>query len=210
MDKIIEVRDVSKRFKGNVVLEHVNLDIEPGMIYGLTGINGSGKTVLMKLICGFLLPDSGKITVYGKEIGRDRDFPENTGIIIETPGFSQYSSGFDNLRALASIQKKISKDDIRDAMRLVGLDPDDKKRVSKYSLGMRQRLGIAQAIMEGQELLLLDEPMNGLDQEAVANMRELFLKRKSEGKTMLLASHNKEDIQALCDVVYCIDRGKIN
>lgn len=205
----IEVNDVVKKFKDVTVLDHVDLKVERGTICGLVGRNGSGKTVLMKVVCGFILPDSGEVTVDGKKIGKDCDFPKNTGVIIENPGFSQYISGAKNLQNLASINKKISKDEIDKVMELVGLNPKDKKWVSKYSLGMRQRLGIAQAIMEGQEILILDEPMNGLDQEGIADMRKLFLKLKSEGKTILLASHSKEDIAMLCDEVYEMEHGQM-
>ena len=206
---VIEVKDVVKKFKDVTVLDHVDLKVERGTICGLVGRNGSGKTVLMKVVCGFILPDSGEVTVDGKKIGKDCDFPANTGVIIENPGFSQYISGAKNLQNLASINKKISKKEIEQVMELVGLNPHDRKWVSKYSLGMRQRLGIAQAIMEGQELLILDEPMNGLDQEGIADMRKLFLRLKAEGKTILLASHSKEDIAALCDEVYEMEHGQM-
>lgn len=206
---VIEVKNVVKKFKDVTVLDHVDLKVERGTICGLVGRNGSGKTVLMKVVCGFILPDSGEVIVDGKRIGKDCDFPKNTGVIIENPGFSQYISGAKNLQNLASINKKISKDEIDKVMELVGLNPKDKKWVSKYSLGMRQRLGIAQAIMEGQDILILDEPMNGLDQEGIADMRKLFLKLKSEGKTILLASHSKEDIAALCDEVYEMEHGQM-
>lgn len=209
METIIKVKDVSKQFKGIKVLDNINLTVEKGSICGLTGANGSGKTVLMKAICGFLIPDSGEIYVREKKIGEDCDFPENTGVIIGNPGFSPYISGFRNLKGLASIRKKIDDDKIRETMELVGLDPKSKKWVSKYSLGMRQRLGIAQAVMEDQDLLILDEPLNGLDKQGAADVRELLLKMKEQGKTILLASHNAQDIDILCDKVYEVDNGKI-
>lgn len=209
MSNIIEVKDVSKRFKEHQVLKNVSLSVEEGSICGLVGLNGSGKTVLMKVICGFVIPESGEVFVRGKQIGKDCDFPENVGAIIENPGFSQYISGFQNLKNLASIQKKIDDKRIRDVMLEMGLDPDNKKWVAKYSLGMRQRLGIAQAIMEYQDILILDEPMNGLDKQGVADVRKILLGLKEQGKTILLASHNQNDIDALCDVVYEMDRGEI-
>lgn len=209
MEYIIEVNDVVKKFKEVTVLDHVTLKVEKGTICGLVGRNGSGKTVLMKVICGFILPDSGEVIVDGKRIGKDCDFPKDTGVIIENPGFSQYISGAKNLKNLASINKKISNEEITKVMELVGLDAQEKKWVAKYSLGMRQRLGIAQAIMEEQSILILDEPMNGLDQEGVEDMRKLFLELKEQGKTILLASHSKEDIAALCDEVYEMERGVI-
>lgn len=209
MNKIIEVKNISKRFKEHQVLNNVNLSIQKGEICGLVGLNGSGKTVLMKIICGFVIPEQGEVYVDGKQIGKDCDFPKNLGAIIENPGFSQYISGFQNLKNLASIQKKINDDRIREVMTLMGLDPDNKKWVSKYSLGMRQRLGIAQAIMEYQDILILDEPMNGLDKQGVADVKKILLDLKKEGKTILLASHNQGDIDELCDVVYEMDRGEI-
>lgn len=209
MSSIIEVKNVSKSFKNAQVLKSVSLEVEEGTICGLVGLNGSGKTVLMKAICGFLIPDEGEVLVRGKRIGKDCDFPENVGAIIENPGFSQFVSGFKNLKNLASIQNKIDDEKIRDTMRLVGLDPDSKKWVSKYSLGMRQRLGIAQAIMEDQDILILDEPMNGLDKQGVVDVRKILLDLKEQGKTIILASHNMSDIDILCDKVYEMDAGEI-
>lgn len=182
MEYIIEASDVVKKFKDVTVLDHVTLKVEKGTICGLAGRNGSGKTVLMKVICGFILPDSGEVLVDGKKIGKDCDFPRDTGVIIENPGFSQYISGMKNLQNLASINKKVSKDEIVKVMELVGLNAQDRKWVSKYSLGMRQRLGIAQAIMEGQSVLILDEPMNGLDQEGDGRYAEAFFEIKRTGK----------------------------
>ena len=209
MNFIIEVLDVTKEFKGQKVLNHVTLQIEEGKICGLTGANGSGKTLLMKTICGFLVPDSGEVLVRGKRIGKDCDFPENTGVIIEAPAFSPYISGFKNLKTLASIQKKVDDERISEVMQWVGLNPDDKKWVSKYSLGMRQRLGIAQAIMEDQDILILDEPMNGLDKNGMADVRKMLLEMKNQKKTILLASHNPQDMELLCDTVYEMENGKL-
>lgn len=206
---MIEVKNVTKRFKETEVLKDVSLCIQTGNICGLIGYNGSGKTVLMKIICGFMKPDEGEVNVDGKKIGVDCDFPENVGIIIETPKFSPYCSGFKNLKNLASIRKEISDEKIKEAMQIVGLNPEEKKWVSNYSLGMRQRLGIAQAVMENQKTLILDEPMNGLDKKGVEEMRKLFLHLKEQGVTMLLTSHNKEDIDVLADEVYQMDAGKL-
>lgn len=206
-NNIIVVENVSKFFKDTQVLKNISIHIQEGTICGLIGRNGSGKTVLMKTICGFLLPDEGCVKVRGKEIGKDCDFPENIGIIIETPGFSPFLSGFKNLKNLASIKKSISDKEIYDVMQTVGLDPRSKKWVSKYSLGMRQRLGIAQAIMENQDILILDEPMNGLDNEGIADVRNLLLSLKEQGRTILLASHNMQDIEILCDRVFEIEHG---
>lgn len=206
---VIEVKSVVKRWGNNTVLKSVDLTAEHSEIIGIIGHNGSGKTVLMKCICGFITPDSGEIAVSGKRIGKDIDIPKNIGLIIETPGFLPNFSGFSNLWQLAKIRGKISKDDVRAVMKTVGLDPNEKKHVGKYSLGMRQRLGIAQAIMEDPDILILDEPMNGLDKSGVADMRELLLKLKESGKTMIVASHNSVDIDVLCDRVFEITKGDL-
>lgn len=209
MTDVIVIDKLTKSFKGKTVLEDVNMRLQEGRIYGIVGDNGSGKTVFLKLICGFMKPDSGTVTVNGKVIGKDSDFPENTGIIIEAPGFLPNYSGMKNLEYLASIRGKIGKEQIESAMKTVGLDPSSKLRVGKYSLGMKQRLGIAQAIMENQQLLILDEPMNALDKDAVKEMRKLFLSFKASGKTMLIVSHNEGDISTLCDEVYEFDGARI-
>jgi len=206
-DNIITVTNVSKHFKEGSALKDVTIAFEKGKIHGIIGRNGSGKTVLFKCICGFMPPSSGEIVVDGNRIGKDTDIPENLGIIIEEPGFLPNYSGYGNLRLLASINHKITKEQIRAALIKVGLDPDSKKHVSKYSMGMRQRLGIAQAIMEDPDILIFDEPMNGLDNNGVKEMREVFKALRNEGKTIILASHNSEDIQELCDTVCEMDAG---
>lgn len=203
----VEVSGVTKRFGEDLVLKEVNLILETGRVYGIVGNNGSGKTVLMKCICGFLPVTTGSIRVMGKRIGKDVDFPESLGVIIETPGFLTHLTGRKNLEILADLNRKITKADIRLVLKKVGLDPDMKKAVGKYSLGMRQRLGIAQAIMEDPELLILDEPFNGLDKHGVGEIRKILLELKEQGKTILLASHNEEDIRILCDRVYEMDGG---
>ncbi len=206
---MIEINNLEKQFKNQLVLKNINMKFFKGKIYGIIGRNGSGKTVLLKCICGFLRPTSGHVSVNHKIIGQDIDFPQKLGFIIETPGFLMNYSGYKNLKYLASIKKEIDDIAIKEAMELVGLDPEDKKHVGKYSLGMRQRLGIAQAIMEKPDILILDEPMNGLDKSGVEEMRKLFLKIQSEGKLILLTSHNKEDIDVLCDEVYEMDMGNL-
>ena len=207
MDAIIDVQHVSKSFGEEQVLKDICRSFEIGKIHGIVGNNGSGKTVLMKCICGFLRPDSGKIYVNYKEVGKDMDFPDDLGIIIETPGFLPNISGFKNLQLLASLKKKTSDAVIRDVIMKVGLDPYMKKPVGKYSLGMRQRLGLAQALMEDPQLLILDEPLNGLDKHGAAHIRELIKSLRDEGKTILLASHNQMDIDELCDTVCEMDGG---
>ena len=210
MEKIknaIQVKNLSKDFGQDRVLKCINRDFESGKIHGIVGNNGSGKTVLMKCICGFLLPTEGTVIVNGRRVGKDVDFPPDLGVIIETPGFLPGVTGVKNLEILASLKKKIGLSEIAEAIRRVGLDPHMKKPVGKYSLGMRQRLGIAQAIMEDPSLLILDEPLNGLDKHGVAEMRKLIKGLSAEGKTILLASHNQGDIDELCDTVCEMDAG---
>lgn len=207
MDNCIEVLNVSKSFGGEKVLKNVSHTFEKGKIHGIVGNNGSGKTVLMKCICGFLRPDEGKIYVNHMEVGKETDFPEDIGIIIETPGFLPHLSGTQNLKILASLQKRANALTIRAVLEQVGLDPDMKKPVGKYSLGMRQRLGFAQALMEDPSLLILDEPFNGLDKHGVVHIRNVIKGLREEGKTVILASHNQVDIDELCDTVCEMDAG---
>ncbi len=207
---MIELVGVSKTFKKQKVLQETTATFKKGLITGIIGRNGSGKTVLMKIICGLLSPDTGTVTVNGERVGKDVDFPSDIGIIIETPVFVPHQSAFTNLKNLAAIRGKIQDDRIREVLELAGLDPQDKKRVGKFSLGMRQRLGIAQAVMENPSLLVLDEPMNGLDKDGVEDMRRLFKKLRDEGTTILLCSHNAEDIDVLCDEVYEMEKGVLN
>ncbi len=207
MEDIIRVENVTKKFGDVTALDNVSLRFRPGKIYGIVGRNGSGKTVLFKTILGYIKPSSGKVFVSGKEIGVDIDFADNIGVIIETPGFLSGYTGYKNLEYLAGIRKIIGKEEIRSTMERVGLDPNSRKKVGKYSLGMRQRLGIAQAIMENPDILILDEPMNGLDNHGVEDVRRILLDLKAEGKTVILASHNKEDIEILCDEVHEMDHG---
>lgn len=208
---MIYVEHINMFFKKEHVLKDVSMDVKKGSIAGLIGNNGSGKTVLLKCICGLYKPQSGKITVSGMKIGEDIDFPQNLGAIIETPGFLPHKSGFDNLDYLRRLRNKVDKDSIYEALKKVGLDTfAAHKRVGKYSLGMRQRLGIAQAIMENPEIVILDEPMNGLDHAGVHEMRELFKILRTQNKTLVISSHDMEDISELCDSVYEMDAGVIN
>ena len=207
MNNIIEIKNVSLTLRNTQILKDISKSFEKGKIHGLIGRNGSGKTMFMKCICGFIMPTEGEITVYGKKIGKDCDFPESIGIIIETPGFIPYYSGYMNLKLLADLNRKISCQQIKNSMKQVGLDPELKRHVKKYSLGMRQRLGLAQAIMENPDLLILDEPMNGLDKDGVSDMRKYLLSLKERGKTILIASHSAEDIEVLCDTVCEMDKG---
>lgn len=206
---MITVSNVTLKIKKDTILKNINVEFSGGKIHGIIGRNGSGKTMLMKCICGFIKPTEGEITVAGKKIGIDCDFPESIGIIIETPEFIPYYSGFKNLKLLADIRHKITNEEICRSMELVGLDPKLKRSVKKYSLGMRQRLGLAQAVMENPDLLILDEPMNGLDKDGVGDMRKYLLALKEQGKTILIASHSAEDIEVLCDTVVEMDKGRM-
>lgn len=206
---IIKIENLTKRFGNVTVLNNVNVNFEKEKIHGIVGRNGSGKTMLMKCICGFLKPTEGTITVSEKVVGKDVEIPPDIGVIIETPGFVTNYSGYKNLKLLASVRGKITNDEIVKAMNIVGLDAKNRKHVGKYSLGMRQRLGIAQAIMEKPKILILDEPMNGLDNDGVQHIRNVLLELKEQGTTIILASHNKEDIDVLCDRVCYMDKGRI-
>lgn len=205
---IIRAENLSKTFSGRSVLDKVSFSCKEGEIIGFVGYNGCGKSVLFKCICGFLKPDSGEIHISLPD-GK-KNICGNAGIIIEEPAFLRNKSGMKNLEFLYGIRNKSNRKYLEEVMRKVGLEPNNRKSVGHYSLGMRQRLAIAQAIMENPPILILDEPMNGLDKRGVEEMRSIFLKLKEEGKVILMASHNKEDISVLCDRVYEIDDGKLN
>lgn len=205
---VVEVESACKIFKETKALDNVSIKFSPEKIHGIIGRNGSGKTVLFKCICGFMQLDSGKICIGGNPVKVSA--PQNMGIIIEQPGFIASYSGWKNLRLLAGIRKNIGKKEICDALTKVGLEPYIKKHVGKYSQGMRQRLGLAQAIMEKPRLLILDEPMNGLDKHGVKDIRQLLLSLKQSGVTVIISSHYAEDIDALCDTVHEMDAGKIH
>lgn len=206
---VIEVDRVHKKFKNTEVLKGVTLRCESGKIYGLVGYNGSGKTVLLKCICGFLNYEEGEIRINEKKLGRELTMLPSAGIIIEEPSFLRRWDAYHNLKFLYTICNQNDKAHLCQVLRLVGLDPGSRKPVGKYSLGMKQRLAIAQAVMEDPDVLLLDEPMNGLDKNGIQQMRELFLDMKRKGKLILLASHNKEDIDVLCDEVYEMENGRL-
>ena len=206
----IKIEHVNKQFGKEHVLRDVNISFEAGKIHGLIGRNGCGKTVLLRIICGLYRAASGTVCVNGQYVGQDVEFPASTGILIESPGFIPYYSGYKNLQVLAELNYRTTDAMVRNAISLVGLSADEKKSVGKYSLGMRQRLGIAQALMENPQLLILDEPMNGLDNQGVEHIRSLLLALKESGVTILLASHFKDDIAYLCDEVYQMDAGIIS
>ena len=198
----LEIKGLTKKFGDAVVLDDVAMEMESGKIYGFVGRNGSGKTMLMKHILGFVYPTSGYVAIDGKRVGKDVSAPESVGAVIESPGFLPDYSGYKNLKLLAMIKGIADREQIRGAIRQVGLDPDSRKHVRKYSMGMRQRLGLAQALMEDPALLLLDEPMNGLDNDGVREIRKILLEQKERGRLVIIASHNNEDIEVLCDEIY--------
>lgn len=205
----IKIENYTKEIRKKTVLSNVNAEFESGKIYGLHGRNGSGKTMLLRAICGLILPSEGRVLIDGKTVGKDIEFPDSVGLIIENMTMLPDFSAYDNLNMLAKIKKIATQDDIRNALETVGLDPDDKKKVKAFSLGMKQKLNLAQAIMEKPQLYLLDEPTNALDEETVNNIRSLLLTLKSEGALIIIASHNKEDLDILCDEVYEIYEGQI-
>jgi ABC-2 type transport system ATP-binding protein len=205
----IEVKGLSLEIDKTEILKDINLRLEPGKIYGVIGRNGSGKTMLMKCLCGYVLPSKGEVEYNGQRMGKDIDFPESIGIIIENPGFVPVYSGYRNLKLLASINKRIETDVIKETMKKLDLDPDMKKPVKKYSLGMRQRLGIVQAIMENPKVLILDEPFNGLDVDGVEQVRKILKDMRSEDRIIFLSSHIREDIEILCDEVFSMEKGEL-
>lgn len=209
METVIEVDKLSKKFGTQVVLDEVSLCCERGKIYGVVGYNGCGKSVLFKCICGLHHPDSGVIKVFGKTMFQDMETLSDAGVIIEEPAFIKKYDALKNLNLLYMLNHKKDTKKMKRELQRVGLDPESKKKVGAYSLGMKQRLAIAQAIMEDASILILDEPMNGLDKQGVAEIRKLLLELKEEGKTILLASHNPMDIDVLCDETYELERGKL-
>ena len=206
---MIKVEDVTLKVKDITILDSISMEIKPSQIVGLVGENGSGKTMLMKCICGLYSSYTGSIKVQGKEMGKEIDFCPDLRFIIETPGFIPYYSGLKNLKILAKLQKKIQAQDIREAMQKVGLDADMRRSVRKYSLGMRQRLGLAQVFMEDPEIMVLDEPFNALDKQMTGIIRDLLHEQREQGKAILISSHNPLDIELLCDVVYEMEKGRI-
>ena len=209
MSDYIQLTNISKTFGKQTVLQPLTMGFEEGMIHGIIGRNGSGKTVLMKMILGILQPTTGTVIVGDKRIGKDVDFPESAGAIIETIEFIPYMSAYQNLADIAAMRGNLSKTQIKEVLEMVGLGNVGRKHVSKFSMGMRQRLAIAQAVMESPKILILDEPMNGMDEKGVEEMRRLILARKAAGTTIILSSHNIEDLRILCDQVYRIDAGVV-
>lgn len=203
----ITVNNLTKKFKDIVVVNDVNVTFESGKIYGLIGRNGSGKSVFLKMLCGFYIPTSGQILFDGIDYIKENGFPKNTRAMIEKPEFIPDLTGFENLKLLASIQNKISDAEIIKSLEEVNLISEKDKKFSKYSLGMKQKLGIAQVIMENPDVMIFDEPFNGIEEETVIKLRKTFKKYASEGKLIIIASHIKEDVETLIDCVYKFDNG---
>lgn len=207
MNKII-VKDIVKTLKGKTVLNHVNLELEKGLVHGFFGRNGSGKTMLLRAVSGLIAPDEGYVEVFGKNLTKERAFPESMGIVIENIGLWKHLTARENLRLIADIRGVIDDKEIDEALEAVGLEPDDKRKYKAFSMGMRQKLALAQAIMEKPELLILDEPTNGLDDDAVESFRAVLQQQKQRGATCLIATHQKEDVKDLCDKVYHVRDGR--
>ncbi len=205
----LELKDVSKRIGKSDILKNVNLSMEKGHIYGLWGKNGCGKTMLMRLISGLVFLSDGEILIDGESLGKDISFPRSIGALIDSPGFIPGYSGFKNLKVLASIQNKVSDEEIEDVMQRLGLNPKDKKKVKKYSLGMRQKLGITAALMEKASLILLDEPTNALDEHSTEILKELLFEHKKRGALIIISCHIREDLEFLSDEIFCMQEGRI-
>ncbi len=207
---ILKIKNVSKKFKDCDVLKDVNMEMSSGKIYGFIGRNGSGKSVLLKIICGFYYPTNGSVEIDDYNYIEKNEFPKNTRALIEKPSFIPDLTGFENLSLLASIQHKITKEDIDKALDEVNLLSEKNKKYSKYSLGMKQKLGIAQVLMENPDLMIFDEPLNGIEKETADKIRSLLLKKKKEGKLIIIASHIKDDIDGLADIIYKFEDGSVN
>lgn len=203
----LEIKNLSKKFKDVYVLKDINLTFESGKIYGFTGRNGSGKSVLLKIICGFYTPSTGEVLLDNYNYILNNDFPKSTRCLIEKPNFLPDLTGYENLKLLASIENKIGDKEIMDTIEKLNLKEEINKKYSKYSLGTKQKLGIAQVLMEDPKLIVLDEPLNGIENETAKEVRKILNEEKKKDKIIIVASHIKEDIDTLADVVYNIDNG---
>jgi len=205
----IEVRNLTKKISGNLILDNINIKMTSGKIYGLKGKNGSGKTMLMRAICGLILPTEGEVTIDGQVLGKDISFPNSLGALIESPGFIANYSGFKNLKILSEIQDKIDDNKINEVLTMVGLDPKEKKKFKKYSLGMKQKLGIAAAIMEEPEIIILDEPTNALDESSVISLRKTLQKYRDAGALIIISCHDSEELEFLSDEIFFMENGRL-
>ncbi|RKI19405.1 ATP-binding cassette domain-containing protein [Bacillus thuringiensis] len=209
MSTYIEVKNVSKTIRRKKILNQINISFQQGKVYGFKGHNGSGKTMLFRSICGLIIPTTGEILIENKEIGKDISFPPSVGVLIEYPGFLPQYTGFKNLQMLASIKRQIDDEQIKNVLERVGLSFDDSRKFKKYSLGMKQRLGLAQAIMEDPDLIILDEPTNALDQEGIQLVKNIVNELKGQSKTILIASHDYEFLNDVTDEIFTLNDGCI-
>jgi ABC-2 type transport system ATP-binding protein len=209
MNMEIEVRNLTKRISGNLILDNINIKMTGGKIYGLKGKNGSGKTMLMRAICGLILPTEGEVIIDGQVLGKDISFPNSLGALIESPGFISNYSGFKNLKILSEIQGKIDDNKINEVLTMVGLDPKEKKKFKKYSLGMKQKLGIAAATMEEPEIIILDEPTNALDESSVISLRKTLQKYRDAGALIIISCHDSEELEFLSDEIFFMENGRL-
>ena len=205
----IILKSVSKEINHVTVLDHINCQFASGAIYGIVGQNGSGKTMLLRMIAGLIVPTSGTVAFDGKQLHKDISVPPALGLIIEKPEFLSYMTGLENLKQLAAVKKIVPEETIKEYMRLIELDPESKQPMRRYSLGMKQKIGIIQALMENPDILVLDEPFNALDEQSVLRLRDLLRKRRDEGKMIIVTSHHKDDIEAICDNVMFMQDGKL-
>lgn len=206
---LIEINNLSKEIGNELILKDINMRMESGHVYGIKGKNGSGKTMLMRAICGLIFPTHGSIMIDGKELGKDLSFPESVGALLENPGFINEYSGVKNLKTLAAIQNKVGYEEICEALVKVGLDPSDNKKFKKYSLGMKQKLGIAGAIFENPELIILDEPTNALDEKSIVSFKEIIKELKARHALVIISCHDTEDLQELSDTIFTMENGSI-
>ena len=205
----VELKNISKTIHKTPILHDINLKFHSGAIYGLKGKNGCGKTMLMRTICGLMIPSTGTVSINGKVLMKDIEFPESIGALIENPAFLPQYTGYKNLCMLASLRSDIDKEAVAEAMRRVQLDPEDKRVYRKYSLGMKQKLGIANAIMGEPDLIILDEPINALDEQTVMSIKTELLKLRDKGKLIVIACHDREELEFLCDIIYEIKNGTV-
>lgn len=205
----IKISHVSKIIKNNPVIKDISMELQSGAVYGFKGINGSGKTMLMRLISGLIRPSQGEISMNGKILGKDISFPNSIGVFLENPAFLDAYSGFNNLKLLASIKSVASDDDIRNTLLRVGLDPDSNKKYKKYSLGMKQRLGIAAAIMEKPKIVILDEPTNSLDEDGVDLVKHIVRNEKERGALVIVSCHDEEILKGMSDEVFLLEQGRL-
>lgn len=205
----IQLKNINKKIKGITILEDINLVFRSGQIYGLRGRNGCGKTMLMRTICGLMIPTGGEVVINGKVLHKDIKFPESIGALIENPSFLPHYTGYKNLKMLAELGGDVSDEDIESAMEKVGLDVEDKRIYRKYSLGMRQKLGIANALMGEPDIIILDEPINALDEESVEKVRNSLIELREKGKLIIIACHDKEELEYLSDVIFVLKDGRV-